>query len=123
MTDQDDITQAKLSFIREARRYQQLFQNVAWTATADQTDADHVAWLTKTLASTRENVDLPETTMLNAVTDSETGLVLALTGNTPDAADRARFLAGLLQALPHILDEFERLLEADASVSPEKTFV
>jgi hypothetical protein len=32
---------------------------------------------------------------------------LALTGNTPDAAERARFLTGLMQALPRLLQAIE----------------
>jgi hypothetical protein len=104
-----------LSFIREARRFLQFVESPVWAGSAELTDEEHLAETRTHLEKSRERFDLPERTVMHSVRNDE-GLVLALTGNTPNAAERARFLTGMISALPRLLDLIEeRVIEPEAA--------
>lgn len=114
MSDKNNTDQELLSFIREARRFLRLVQNPEWVVSAENTDAEHIDELTATLAISRESSNLPEKTVMHKVQNAQTGLILAITGNTPDAAERARFLTGIIAALPRLLEGIEAFMVRDA---------
>jgi hypothetical protein len=107
MSEKQNTEQEMLSFIREARKFLNLVESPFWAVSEAMTDVAHLEETATHLVKTRELFSLPETTVMNSVRNSETGLVLAITGNTPAAAERARFLTGLMSALPRLLDEIE----------------
>jgi hypothetical protein len=107
MADKQNTDQELLSFIREARHFLKYVESPGWVGSAELADEDHVAELATSLSLSRERLGLPETTVMHSVRNTQTGLILALTGNTPDAAERARFLTGLMQALPRLLQAIE----------------
>ena len=112
MSDQENTDQELLSFIREARSFLKFVESPGWFGSAELTDLDHVAEMATSLSLTRERVNLPEMTVMHSVRNTETGLILALTGNTPDAAERARFLTGLMRAMPRLLEAIEQCVKA-----------
>jgi hypothetical protein len=107
MSDQDNKTQELVSFIREARKFLKYVESPGWFGSAEGTDQTHIDDLKTQLELTRERLELPEETVMHSVRNTKTGLVLAYTGNTPDAAERARFLTGLMHALPGLLETIE----------------
>jgi hypothetical protein len=113
MSDKNNTDQELLSFIREARRFLKFVQSPEWVGSAENTDAEHLAELTTTLAISRESKNLPEKTVMHQIRSTETGLVLAITGNTPDAAERARFLTGMISAMPRLLEGIEAFMVRD----------
>jgi hypothetical protein len=113
MSDKNNTDQELLSFIREARRFLKFVQHPEWVGSAENTDAEHIAEFTTTLGISRESKCLPEKTVMHQVRSTETGLVLAITGNTPDAAERARFLTGMIAALPRLLEGIEAFMVRD----------
>ncbi|TYO65409.1 hypothetical protein FXV83_15855 [Bradyrhizobium hipponense] len=115
MSDQQNTEQELLSFVREARKFLTLVESPTWAGSAELTDEEHVAEMATHLAKSRERLDLPERTVMHSVRNSD-DLVLAMTGNTPAAAERARFLTGLLTALPRLLDAIEeRVITKEAA--------
>ena len=108
MSDKENTDQELLSFIREARKFLKYVESPGWVGSAELADEDHVAELATSLSLSRERLGLPEETVMHSVRNTKTGLILALTGNTPDAAEPARFLTGLMQALPRLLDAIEQ---------------
>ncbi|WP_439357960.1 hypothetical protein [Bradyrhizobium sp. DASA03007] len=107
MSDKQNTDQEMLSFVREARKFLKFVQDPEWTGSAELTDDQHVEEMKTHLAKTRERIELPEKTVMHSVRGAESGLVLAMTGNTPDAAERARFLTGLMRSLPRLLEAIE----------------
>lgn len=107
MADKQNTDQEMLSFVREARKFLRFVADPEWTGSAELTDEGHVEEMKTHLAKTRERVALTEKTVMHSVRNSENGLVLAMTGNTPDAAERARFLTGLMRSMPRLLDAIE----------------
>lgn len=115
MSDKQNTEQELLSFIREARKFMDLVESPTWAGSAELTDEEQLAEMATHLAKSRERFNLPERTVMHSVRNAE-DLVLALTGNTPAAAERARFLTGLLTALPRLLDAIEeRIITKDAA--------
>jgi hypothetical protein len=114
MSDKHNTDQELLSFISEARRFLKFVPNPEWVASAENRDAEHIAEFTTTLAISRESKSLSEKTVMHQVRSSETGLVLAITGNTSDAAPRARFLTGMIAAMPRLLEGIEASMVRDA---------
>jgi hypothetical protein len=113
MSDKNNTDQELLSFIREARRFLKFVQHPEWVGSAENTDAEHLAELSTTLTISRESLNLSEKTVMHQVRSTETGLVLAITGNTPDAAERARFLTGMIAAMPRLLEGIEAFMVRD----------
>lgn len=113
MTDKND-TQELLSFISEARRFMKSITEPEWTCSQLLTDDDHLSEMKAQLECSRNVHSLPEKTEMHSVRSAGTGLVYAYTGNTPNAADRARFLTGLLTALPRLLEGIEASLVREA---------
>ncbi|SDH37957.1 hypothetical protein [Bradyrhizobium ottawaense] len=113
MSDKHNTDQELLSFISEARRFLKFVSSPEWAASAENTDAEHIADLTMTLALSRESKSLPEKTVMHQVRCSETGLVLAIAGNTPAAAARARFLTGMIAAMPRLFEGIEAFMVRD----------
>ena len=107
MSDEHNTDRELLSFVREAREFLKYVESPGWVGSAELTDEDHVAELATTLSVSRERLNLPQETVMHSVRNTKTGLILALTGNTPDAAERAKFLTGLMQALPRLLEAIE----------------
>jgi hypothetical protein len=107
MSDKQNTDQEMLSFISEARKFLKFVQNPEWSGSAELTDDEQLDEMKTHLAKTRERSSLPDKTVMHSVRDSETGLVLAMTGNTPEAAERARFLTGLMRSLPRLLGAIE----------------
>src|SRR6266446_1322014 len=107
MADHDNAYQEKVSFVREARRMMPLFKDPKWVASSEQEDERHVIDAAEAICDTRQNhPNLPEMTTMHMVL-GEGDKILAHIGNTPDAAERAKFITGLLHCLPRILNEFE----------------
>jgi hypothetical protein len=107
MSDKQNTDQELLSFVREARKFLKFVADPEWAGSAELTDDEQIEEMKTHLAKTRELIVLPEKTVMHSVRNTQTGLVLALTGITPDAAERARFLTGLMQALPRLLEAIE----------------
>ncbi|WP_316196718.1 hypothetical protein [Bradyrhizobium sp. SZCCHNS3053] len=107
MSEIQNTHQELLSFVREARRFLKLIETPTWVGSAELTDEEHVEEMRDHLQKSRERFNLPERTVMHSVRNEE-GLVLAMTGNTANAAARARFLTGLMQALPRLLDAIEQ---------------
>ncbi|WP_029081155.1 hypothetical protein [Bradyrhizobium sp. th.b2] len=107
MSDKQNTAQELLSFIREARKFLRFVENPEWAGSAELTDVEHLDEMKTHLEKTRGRIDMPEKTVMHFVRNSETGLVLAMTGNTPEAAERARFLTGLMTSLPRLLQAIE----------------
>ena len=115
MSDKQGSEQELLSFIREARRFLKFVESPVWAGSAELTDEEHLAETRTILEKSRDRFDLPERTVMHSVRNDK-GLVLALTGNTPNASERARFLTGMITALPRLLDLIEeRVIETDAA--------
>jgi hypothetical protein len=114
MSDKQNTDQELLSFINEARRFLGAIDSPEWIGSAELTDAEHIEEMTSILRISREAHDLPERTVMHSVRSSRTGLIMASTGHTPRAADRARFLTGLLTALPRLLEGIEASLVREA---------
>jgi len=110
MPDKQNTDQEMLSFVREARTFLKFVKDPEWVGSAELTDAEHIDEMKVQLEKTRELVDLPEKTVMHSVRIEESGLTLAITGNTPDAAVRARFLTGMMRSLPRVLDAVEDLI-------------
>jgi hypothetical protein len=108
LSDKENTDQELLSFVREARKFLKYVESPGWVGSAELTDEDHVAELATSLSLSRARLGLPAETVMHSVRNTKTGLILALTGNTPDAAERARFLTGLMQSLPRLLDAIEQ---------------
>jgi hypothetical protein len=109
-----ELIEAKLGFIAEARRLLTNFKDPIWAGSESKSDEDHVKEFTAILAKTREtHPDLEATTVMNSVCD-ETGLVIVLTGNTPEAGQRAKLIAGLLHSVRGMLDDWEVLILLNA---------
>jgi hypothetical protein len=119
MSDKQNTDQEMLSFVREARKFLKFVADPEWVGSAELTDEGHVDEMKTHLAKTRENTSLPEKTVMHSVRIAGNGLVLAMTGNTPDAAERARFLTGMMRSLPRVLDAVEDLL-VDATVAEDR---
>lgn len=119
MSDKQNKDQELLSFVNQAKLFLKYVRNPEWSGSAELTDAEHVEEMRTHLALTRDRVDLPEKTTMHSVRDSETGLVLALTGHTKEAAERARFLTGLMFALPRLLQAIEDSF-VDAAFAEER---
>jgi hypothetical protein len=115
MSDQDNKTQELISFIREARKFLTYVELPGWFGSAEGSDQVHIEGLKRQLQLTRDRLDLPDTTVMHSVRNTKTGLVLAYTGNTPDAAERARFLTGLMEALPRLLETIEECVTKAAA--------
>jgi hypothetical protein len=107
MSDKQNTDQELLSFVREARKFLKFVTDPEWAGSAELTDDEQIEEMKIHLAKTRELIALPEKTVMHSVRNTKTGLVLAMTGITPDAAERARFLTGLMQALPRLLEAIE----------------
>jgi hypothetical protein len=107
MSDKQNTDQELLSFVREARKFLKFVDHPEWGSSEELTDDQLLDEMKTHLAQTRERIDMPEKTRMHSVYNAETGLVLAMTGNTPDAAERARFLTGLMSALPRLLEAIE----------------
>jgi hypothetical protein len=107
MSDTDNKTQELISFVREARKFLKYVESPGWYGSVEGPDQVHIDDLKTQLELTRERLCLPDATVMHSVRNTKTGLVLAYTGNTPDAAERARFLTGLMQALPSLLETIE----------------
>ena len=114
MSDKQNTDQELLSFIREARKFLDLVESPSWVGSEELTDSEHVDEINTHLAKTRERIELPEKTVMHSVRNADTGLVLAMTGNTPAAAERARFLTGLMTALPRLLEAIEESFVREA---------
>jgi hypothetical protein len=114
MSDKQNTDQELLSFVREARKFLNFIADPEWTGSAELTDEGHVEEMKIQLAKTRELVPLPEKTVMYSVRSAESGLVLAQTGNTPKAAERSRFLTGLMRSMPRLLDAIEELFVREA---------
>lgn len=110
MNDNQNTQQELLSFIREARRFMQTIENPEWVGSVALTDEEHLAELAEQLRVSRNVHVLPEKTEMHSVRAAGTGLVYAFTGNTALAAQRARFLTGLLTSLPRLLEGIEASL-------------
>jgi hypothetical protein len=107
----EEVTkEQKIAFIKEARRLLALFHDPVWAVTPEQTDEEHLAEYNSTLARTREHFSsLPTNTAMNAVM-GEGDTILAFTGNSPDAPDRARAIVGFVHSMPYLLNSLEALL-------------
>jgi hypothetical protein len=114
MSDKQNTDQELLSFVREARKFLRFVENPEWVGSAELTDEDQISEMKTHLSKTRERTRLPEKTVMHSVRNSETGLVLAMTGNTPDAAERARFLTGLMRSMPRLLEAIEESFVREA---------
>jgi len=114
MSDKHNTDQELLSFINEARRFLEPIDKPEWVGSAELTDAEHIAEMTTILEISRKEHELPERTVMHSVRAEGTGLMMAVTGNTPRAADRARFLTGLLTALPRLLEGIEASMVREA---------
>ncbi len=113
------LAQDQLKFIAEARRLLALMQDPVWSVTEAKPDADHVVDHAVTLAKTREYFPrLPKSTVMNMVV-GEGNRVFAFTGNSPDAADRAKALVGFLQAMPYLLTALELRINNDLTKTTE----
>lgn len=119
MSDKQNTDQEMLSFVREARKFLKYVADPEWVGSAELTDDEHVEEMKTHLAMTRARFDLPEKTVMHSVSIADSGLVLAMTGNTTDAAERARFLTGMMRALPRLLDAIEDSF-VDASIANER---
>jgi hypothetical protein len=110
MKAEADADQNKLAFVSEARKLLALFQDPEWRATAEQTDEEHVADFTRTLAGTRQTFPgLQKKTCIHWI-GIEGDNALAVTGNAPDSGDRARALVGFLRNMPFLLEAVEKLI-------------
>ena len=107
MSDTDNRTQELISFVREARKFLKYVESPGWFGSNEASDQAHIAELKQQLELTRERLGLPDETVMHSIVNTKTGLLLAYTGNTPDAAERARFLTGLMQSLPSLLTIIE----------------
>ena len=114
MSDKHNTDQELLSFINEARRFLEPIDKPEWVGSSELTDAEHIAEMTTILEISRKAHELPERTVMHSVRAEGTGLMMAVTGNTPRAADRARFLTGLLTALPRLLEGIEASMVREA---------
>jgi hypothetical protein len=110
MSDKQNKDQELLSFVNEARRFLGAIDSPEWVGSAELTDAEHIEEMSSILRLSRASHDLPERTVMHSVRSFKTGLIMAATGHTPRAADRARFLTGLLTALPRLLEGIETSL-------------
>lgn len=99
-----------LSWIQEAREQLALFGTPVWGSTDAQTDADHIADLSKMLQQGRERFLLNDKTEMHSLRlmgEDGVSYVTCLTGNTPFSGPRARALAGYLMSMPFMLDMME----------------
>jgi len=119
MSDKQNTQQELLSFVREARKFLKFVEKPEWVGSAELTDAEHIDEMKVHLEKTRARIEMPEKTVMHTVSNADTGFVLAMTGNTPEAAERARFLTGLMTALPRLLDAIEESF-VDAAVAEER---
>jgi hypothetical protein len=115
MTDQ--AAEQKLAFIKEARELLALFNDPAWATSAQQEDERHVIDFAEAIVDTRKNFpDLPEATAMSMVL-GEADRILAYTGNSPDAALRAKAIAGFIHSMPGLLAALEASITFDQRVS------
>ena len=114
MSDKQNADQGLISFINKSRRFLSLIGTPEWVVSAELTDAEHLEEMSSNLRITRERHELPERTVMSSVWSAETELTMAITGNTPSADERARFLTGLLTALPHLLEGIEASMVREA---------
>ncbi|MEH2517354.1 hypothetical protein V1279_002927 [Bradyrhizobium sp. AZCC 1610] len=100
-------------WIAQAKQFLPLFRDPIWAGTGEQNDREHLRDYANTLAKTRATFDLlPAETVMNFIVD-EDDKVIAFTGNSPDAADRAKAIVGFIRAMPeiiHKLEEFRALV-------------
>ncbi len=96
-------------WIDEARQQLDLFGTPIWGATDPHTDEEHIQAFKEHLEMTRKRFDLPEKTQMHALRleDSGSSFITCLTGNTQNAGNRARALAGILLSMPAILETIE----------------
>lgn len=113
MTDKNNETQELLSFINEARRFMKTIVDPEWVCTEPLPDEVHLEELQQQMNCSRSLHSLPERTEMHSVRAAGSGLVYAYTGNTPLAAERARFLTGLLTSLPRLLEGMEAFMVRD----------
>jgi hypothetical protein len=94
-------------FISEARRILAFVSEPSWLVTEPQSDEAHLAILKGMLSDTREShPSLPVETIMNFVNRGD-GKLIAITGHTEEAAQRAAFIAGIIRALPKMLEAVE----------------
>ncbi|ARQ95287.1 hypothetical protein [Bradyrhizobium phage BDU-MI-1] len=110
MSDRNNTYQELLSFISEARKFMKSIQAPEWVGSAELTDEEHLSELTEQFKISRNLHGLPAKTAMHSVRGQHNGFVYAYTGNTPQAAQRARFLTGLLTALPRLLEGMEAFM-------------
>jgi hypothetical protein len=114
MSDKQNTDQELLSFVREARKFLRFVEDPEWVGSAELTDDEQIGEMQVHLSKTRDRTLLPEKTVMHSVRNGKTGLVLAMTGNTPDAAERARFLTGLMRSMPRLLEAIEESFVREA---------
>jgi len=112
-------TEHLLQWIEEARERLKTFGTPAWGSTDPLTDAEHIANFSNMLRSSRERFDLDEKTEMHDVrvlNDDGSSFITAMTGNTPQAAQRAQSIAGYLMAMPAMLETIEYALNEKMAV-------
>jgi hypothetical protein len=115
MTDQ--ATEQKLAFIKEARQLLALFNDPAWATSGQKDDEIHVIDFAEAIVDTRENhPDLPDQTAMSMLL-GEGDRILAYTGNTPNAALRAKALVGFVHSMPGLLATLEASITFEQRVS------
>ena len=115
MTDQ--AAAQKLAFVKEARQLLALFNDPAWATSAQKDDEGHVIDFADAISDTRENhPGLPEGTAMSMVL-GEGDKILAYTGNTPEAALRAKAIVGFIHSMPGLLAALESSVTFDQRVS------
>jgi hypothetical protein len=116
MTDAAIIT-SKRNFIQEARRVLAFFQNPVWSSSEARTDEEHVNDFAENVVTTRERFpELPEKTEMHMVINDDGDQILALTGFSPEAAERARAICAFLRSMPHILLDMEHAIHLEERV-------
>jgi len=107
------IIKSQMNFIAEARRVLAYLQDPVWAASEAKPDEDHVTDYASTIAKTREHFPkLPKNTEMQMVL-GDGDVVFALTGNSPDAAERARAIVGFLRSMPYLLDDLEQRIKSE----------
>ena len=115
MTDQ--AAAQKLAFVKEARQLLALFNDPAWATSAQKDDEAHVIDFADAIVDTREGYPgLPEVTAMSMVL-GEGDKILAYTGNTPEAALRAKAIVGFIHSMPACSPRW-RLPSPSTSASP-----
>lgn len=114
------MTDQLKSWIGEAREQLKMFGTPIWGATDAALDSEHLQDFELMLTKGRERFDLPAQTRMHSLrleTEGGGSFVACLTGNTPQAGDRARALASFLMSMPLLIDNMEASVVHSAETS------